>query len=103
MPPRRRVPLDPAAAQDAAKAAAAAKAERAPHRLSEREAMLLPGKTLLDLGNQGHLTHLGIGLEPTTQTTSSAPKGSTTKRGTGKTAGRTAASTPKARTGRRSK
>lgn len=26
--------------------------------------MLLPGKTVLDLGNAGHLRHLGIGIPP---------------------------------------
>jgi hypothetical protein len=52
-------------AREAAKAAAAVKARRAPHLLSEAEVMLLPGKTVLDLGNAGHLRHLGIGIPPT--------------------------------------
>jgi len=47
---------------EAAKAAAAAKAERAPHQLTGAEVQLLPGRQVLDLGNAGHLRHLGIGL-----------------------------------------
>ena len=59
---RRQVRLDPGAAEEARRAAAAAKAERAPHTLSEAEVMLLPGAKVLQLGNDGHLVHLGIGL-----------------------------------------
>ena len=81
---QRKVPVDPGAAQELAEAAAAAKADRAPHTLTEREAMLLPGKKLLDLGNAGCLRHLGIGAAPRKQP--AAPKGtrSAAKRG-GKT------------------
>ena len=67
---RRGIPLppDPGAAEEARRAAAAAKAERAPHTLSEAEVMLLPGAKVLQLGNDGHLVHLGIGLPvPTPQ------------------------------------
>lgn len=49
-------------AREAETAAAAEKAKRAPHTLSEAEALLIPGKTLLELGNAGKLTHLGLGL-----------------------------------------
>jgi hypothetical protein len=56
------VPPDPGGAEEAAKAAAAAKADRAPHTLSDAEVMLLPGARVLDLGNAGHLRHLGLGL-----------------------------------------
>lgn len=68
---RTRVPLDPAAALEAAKAAAYRKAELTPHLLSEKEAMLLPGRKLLEIGNAGHLQHLGIGVPAKT---SAAPK-----------------------------
>lgn len=56
------VPPDPGAAEEARRAAAAAKAERAPHTLSEEEVLLLPNKTVLSLGNAGALRHLGVGL-----------------------------------------
>lgn len=59
---RRRVLPAAGAAEEAAKAAAAAKAERAPHTLSEAEVMLLPGAKVLEIGNAGHLRHLGLGL-----------------------------------------
>lgn len=64
-------------AQKAAKAAAAEKAQRTPHLLTEAEVMLLPGKMVLDLGNGGHLRHLGIGI-PTART--AAPKKKTASR-----------------------
>jgi hypothetical protein len=51
-------------AQQAAKAAAARKAERAPRKLTEAEVQLLPGKKVLELGNAGHLRHLGVGTVP---------------------------------------
>lgn len=67
MPPRK-VPVHPAtAAADAvkaAKAAASRKAQRAPHRLTDAEVQLLPGKMVLELGNAGHLKHLGVGIAP---------------------------------------
>lgn len=72
---RRRVLPGPGEAEEAAKAAAAAKAERAPHTLSEREAMLLPGAKLLDLGNNGHLRHLGIGVPPVSTAASKTAAG----------------------------
>lgn len=65
---RRRIPPTPGAGDEAAKAAAAAKAQRAPHTLSAAEVMLLPGAKVLEIGNAGHLRHLGIGLPvPNTQ------------------------------------
>jgi hypothetical protein len=65
---RRRVLPAPGAAEEVAKAAAAAKAERAPHTLSEAEVLLLPGAKVLELGNAGKLRHLGLGLPvPTPQ------------------------------------
>lgn len=88
MPPRVRMPVDPGQARELAKAAASRKAERTPHRLTESEAMLIPPKQLLELGNAGHLQHLGIGL-PTKKV---APaKGAAKKaapRSTGKTQAR---------------
>jgi hypothetical protein len=63
--------LAAAEARELAKAAAADKARRTPHLLTEPEVMLLPGKMVLELGNQGHLQHLGIGI-PTVRT--AAPK-----------------------------
>src|SRR5579863_5246377 len=60
---RRGIPAFPDPAADAAqRAAAAAKADRTPHLLSEEEVLLLPNRKVLDLGNSGHLRHLGIGL-----------------------------------------
>jgi hypothetical protein len=56
------VPPDPGTPEEARRAAAAAKAERAPHTLTEADVMLLPGAKVLQLGNDGHLRHLGIGL-----------------------------------------
>ena len=105
MPPRRRVPLDPAAAQDAAKAAASRKADRAPHKLTEAEVGLLPGRKVLELGNAGHLRHLGVGTKPVEPATPAVvtPKGTSrtaAQRGT-KSTSRTAARTTRARTGRR--
>ena len=83
MPPRK-IPVDPSAAQEMAKAAAAAKAERAPHKLTEGEAMLLPGKKLLELGNAGRLRHLGIGAPAPKQPVT--PNGTrSAQRGTSKT------------------
>jgi hypothetical protein len=64
MPPRRTTPADPGAALDAAKARVAKKAETVPHRLTEAEVRLLPGKRVLELGNAGHLRHLGVGVKP---------------------------------------
>ena len=83
---RRPLPPDPGAAGEAAKAAAAAKADRAPHTLTEREAMLLPGAKLLELGNAGKLQHLGLGVP--------SPKTATPKRAASRAA--TAAPTPTA-------
>lgn len=64
----RKVPVHPAQAvidaRAAAKAAASRKAELAPHKLTEAEVMLLPGRKVLELGNAGHLQHLGLGLPP---------------------------------------
>lgn len=59
---------------DSTKAAAAAKAERAPRTLTEAEVMLLPGRKVLELGNAGHLQHLGIGLPLEPATPARAPK-----------------------------
>ena len=56
------VPPDPGAADAARRAAAARKAETTPHLLSDAEVCLLPGRKVLELGNAGHLRHLGIGL-----------------------------------------
>jgi len=62
----RRVPVHPALVaadtREAAKAAAARKARLTPEELTEQEAMLIPPKLLLELGNQGRLRHLGLGL-----------------------------------------
>jgi hypothetical protein len=104
MPPRKRVPIDLAAAQDAAKAAADRKAERAPRTLTAAEVARLPGRRVLELGNAGHLKHLGVGTKPlppasppgaskpAKQATSSVtPKG--TAQRTSKTTGRTASKT----------
>ena len=108
MPPRRTAPVDPATAIDAAKARAARKAETSPHRLTEAEVGLLPGKRVLELGNAGHLRHLGVGVKPVKPATPAVvtPKGTSrtaAQRGTSKTTGRTAAKTTRARTGRGSK
>ena len=54
--------MDPGAATAVAKAAASRKAELTPEKLTEEEAMLIPPKLLLELGNQGRLRHLGLGL-----------------------------------------
>jgi hypothetical protein len=70
----RKTPADPVAAMHAAKAAASRKAELAPHRLTEAEVRLLPGKTVLTLGNQGKLKHLGIGTAPLKSVAPAAPK-----------------------------
>ncbi len=97
MPPRRRAPADPVAAQETAKTAAAAKAERAPRTLTAADVALLPGRKVLELGNQGHLRHLGVGtrpLAPATPATSARTSQLVAKRG---------ASTTRARTGRRSR
>jgi hypothetical protein len=51
-------------AQQAAKAAASRKAERTPRKLTEAEVRLLPGRKVLELGNAGHLAHLGVGVRP---------------------------------------
>jgi hypothetical protein len=85
MTQRRKIPVtDPNAAQEAAKAAAAAKAQRAPHTLTEAEAMLLPGRKILELGNAGKLRHLGIGSPTPKQPV--APGGArSAQRGTSKT------------------
>lgn len=90
----RRTPVHPAAAAEAArkaaKAAAAAKAERAPGKLTAAEAQLLPGKTVLELGNAGKLKHLGVGtalIKPVTPAVAT-PKGtsrSAAQRGTSAT------------------
>ena len=91
MTARRRTPpaANPYAAEDAAKAAAAAKAERAPHKLTAAEVMLLPGRKVLELGNAGRLRHLDIGTPPARQPVT--PKGTrSAKRG----------STPRVRKGR---
>jgi hypothetical protein len=61
-PQRRRVPLDPGPARAAAAETANEKARTAPHTLTAEELDLIPGKLLLDLGNGGHLRHLGLGL-----------------------------------------
>lgn len=94
MPPRK-APVHPATAaadaMKAAKAAASAKAQRAPHRLTDAEVQLLPGKTVLELGNAGHLKHLGVGTVPLKPATpaGAGPKAtrgkSAAKRGTRKT------------------
>jgi hypothetical protein len=68
-----------AEAREAAKAAASRKAELAPHTLSEAEVLLLPGAKVLELGNAGHLRHLGVGI-PTART--AAPKKKTASRST---------------------
>ncbi len=59
---RTRVPLDPGGARAAAAETANEKARTAPHKLTAEELDLIPGKLLLDLGNAGHLRHLGLGL-----------------------------------------
>jgi hypothetical protein len=84
MPPRRpaRRPVSPADAQAAAGAAAARKAERAPHTLTEADVARLPGKTVLALGNQGKLRHLGVGTKPLNPPT---PAATAPARKTGKT------------------
>jgi hypothetical protein len=83
-------------AQQAAKAAASRKAERAPHRLTEAEVRLLPGQKVLELGNAGRLRHLGVGTAPVKSATPAAagPKATTGKptaraRGTSKQPQRT--------------
>ena len=73
MPPRRTA-AHPAAAMDAAKAAASRKAKLTPEKLTEEEAMLIPPKLLLELGNQGRLQHLGLGLPLEHATPARAPK-----------------------------
>jgi hypothetical protein len=83
MPPRK-VSVHPALAiheaREAAKAAAAKKAETSPHRLTAAELEFLPGKTVLDLGNRGLLRHLGLGLPikpaPSPLPSASGPSGS---------------------------
>jgi hypothetical protein len=70
----RRPTVHPLASMDAAKAAAAAKAERAPHTLTEAEVMLLPGKKVLELGNAGKLQHIGLGLPLKRATPTRTPK-----------------------------
>jgi hypothetical protein len=79
----RRSAVHPLAAMDAAKAAAADKAERAPHTLTEAEVMLLPGKKVLELGNAGKLQHIGLGIPPARKaapkkTANGSPKASLT-------------------------
>jgi hypothetical protein len=68
MAPRMMVPVHPATllakARDAARAAAAEKAAKSPHLLTVDDLDLIPGRMVLDLGNAGHLRHLGIGLPP---------------------------------------
>jgi hypothetical protein len=74
MPPRRKAAVDPVAALKAAKAAAAAKAERSPRSLTAAEVELLPGRRILELGNAGHLRHLGVGTAPLGSAAPAAPK-----------------------------
>ncbi len=80
--------MDPAAAQEADRAAAAAKAERTPRKLTEAEVGLLPGRKVLELGNAGHLRHLGVGTAPVKPATPAVatPKGTSraAQRGTSK-------------------
>ena len=63
-------------AQQAAKAAANRQAELAPHKLTEAQVQLLPGRKVLELGNAGHLRHLGVGTAPVKSATpaAAAPK-----------------------------
>jgi len=72
------MPLHPAQAaadaRQAAKDAASAKAERTPERLTAAEVRLLPGKTVLTLGNAGKLRHLGVGTAPLKSAAPAAPK-----------------------------
>lgn len=80
----RRAPVHPALAlteaREAAKAAAAEKARRAPHTLTEAEVRLLPRRKVLELGNADHLRHLGVGTEPLKPATpAAAPKASAAK------------------------
>jgi hypothetical protein len=95
-----KIPADTATALKAAKAAAVAKADRAPHRLTEAEVGLLPGKKVLELGNAGHLRHLGVGVKPVKPATPAVatPKGTAAQRSS-QTA--KVAKTTKSRTGRR--
>lgn len=58
----RRTPVHPLAAMDAARAAVAAKADRAPETLTADDLKLLRGPKILELGNSGRLRHLGLGL-----------------------------------------
>jgi hypothetical protein len=66
-------------ALQAAKAAASRKAERTPHKLTEAEVRMLPGKRVLELGNAGRLQHLGVGTAPVKSATpaSAGPKATT--------------------------
>lgn len=74
----RRTAVHPLAAMDAAKAAVAAKADRAPETLSADDLKLLRGAKILELGNAGRLRHLGLGLPlPKSSARAAAPKGRT--------------------------
>lgn len=85
MAPRRTLPVHPAIvlakAREAAVAAAADKARRAPHTLTEADLDLIPGKLMLELGNAGHLQRFGIGLPlkpaPRVKVTTAVPAGLT--------------------------
>ena len=74
----RRVPVHPALVaadtREAAKAAAARKARLTPEELTEQEAMLIPPKLLLELGNAGRLRHLGLGLPLKPSTPARTPR-----------------------------
>lgn len=65
MAPRKTVPVHPALAvadaRQAAKDAAAAKADRSPHLLTADDLEFLHGRRILELGNAGLSRHLGIG------------------------------------------
>lgn len=74
----RRVPVHPvqaaADAREAAKIAASRKARLTPEKLTEEEAMLIPPKLLLELGNQGRLRQLGLGLPLKPSTPAKTPR-----------------------------
>ena len=72
----RRMPGIRCAAMDTAKAAVAAKADRAPETLTAEDLKLLRGAKILELGNAGRLRHLGLGLPlPRSPARAAAPKG----------------------------
>jgi hypothetical protein len=71
---RRTTAAHPLAAMDAARAAASRKARLTPEELTEEEAMLIPPRLLLELGNQGRLQHLGLGLPLKPSTPARTPR-----------------------------